>query len=110
MRPLDPLPALEDLLRRALPLAVRAELARLDALALDAPSRAARSYGHGAFAIREGRFTVAQGKFECAAEEFAHASEAEAAELALAPIGDGERVHVVPTQLIQRGSGEISAY
>ena len=83
MRPLDPLPALEDLLRRALPLAVRAELARLDALALDAPSRAARSYGHGAFAIREGRFMVAQGKFECAAEEFAHASEAEAAELAM---------------------------
>ena len=33
-----------------------------------------------------------------------------AAELALAPIGDGERIHVVPTQLIQRGSGEISAY
>ena len=31
-----------------------------------------------------------------------------AAELALDPLGDGDRVHVVPTQLIQRGSGEIA--
>jgi tetratricopeptide (TPR) repeat protein len=81
MRPLDPLPALEDLLRRSPAAAARAELTRLDAAPSDELGLAARCYGHGALALREGRFAESLEFFEKAEHAFLSTGEEEAAQL-----------------------------
>jgi tetratricopeptide (TPR) repeat protein len=81
VRPLDSLPTLEELLRRATPAEVTAELARLDEAVLEGVAAAARAYGRGAFALREGRTDDALEAFEVARVAFFAAGEVEAGEL-----------------------------
>ncbi|MBM4358823.1 MAG: tetratricopeptide repeat protein [Deltaproteobacteria bacterium] len=82
MRPLDSLPRLEELLRRAAATDVAGELQRLEAEELEGVALAARAYGQGAFALRDGRTEAALDAFEQAESLFERAGDREAAELA----------------------------
>jgi tetratricopeptide (TPR) repeat protein len=82
MRPLDPLASLSplaELLRKAPPAEVEAELARLATLGLEGPEAAALRFGRGALALRVGQLVAAREEFLAASEAFA---DAEAAALA----------------------------
>jgi tetratricopeptide (TPR) repeat protein len=73
---------IERLLRSAPPDDVRAELGRLDACELGAAEAAARTFAHGALALREGRLDDAFTLLDDAAARFEAGSEREAAALA----------------------------
>lgn len=85
MLPLDPLAptsSIGRLLQSAPAVEVRAELARLDAFALDDLTRAARLFAGGALALREGALDLAHADLSSATDAFARAGQREAAALA----------------------------
>jgi hypothetical protein len=82
LEPLEPMSPIARLLRGAPAVEVRAELSRLDALALDRSGAAARTHAHGALALRDGALDRARACFLDAADAFARAGEIEAAALA----------------------------